>query len=452
LSSSFTHSLLQTLQTELQRLTQGAASDSLLVGFSGGMDSTVLLHALHALGLPVAAAHINYCLRGEESSQDADFCAQFCAERKIPYHLYTVQPSDFVAGLSIQVNARNIRYAWFANVCRQFHYHHVLTGHHLDDQVETAVMQWLRRKQADIWRPIPQMNHSIFRPLLHIPRQTLEAYAAANSVAFRHDSSNDDDAYLRNQIRHHIIPEMKQVQPSLLSHIQERLSVYEAQFQMASQWLDLHLPQCLSTVEGVSKLNIEKFDLAFGAQSQAAFQMVMTQWHEPHAVYIQVLKIWNSIPGKQVSGTHALFIKDRNEICRVPYSNQADVGFIQAGDTEVVWNHFRFVISTFPHPAGYVPPDDAHILTMDASKLRWPIKLRIRQTGDTMKPLGMKGNKKVSDILTDIKMAVDQKSKAYVIESSDSIIYVQDFRIASQVRLSNQTRQIVQIQIYSLKA
>jgi tRNA(Ile)-lysidine synthase len=245
---------------------------------------------------------------------------------------------------------------------------------------------------------------------------------------------------------------MKQVQPSLLSHIQERLSVYEAQFQMASQWVDLHLSHCLNTVEGVSKLNIEKFDLAFGAQSHAAFQMLMTQWHESHAVYIQVLKIWNSIPGKQVAGMHAQFIKDRNEICRVPHSHQSDIGFIKAGDTEVVWNHSRFVISTFPYHAGYVPPDDAHILTMDASKLKWPIKLRIRQTGDTMKPLGMKGNKKVSDILADIKMAVDKKSRAYVMESSDSIIYVQDFRISSQVRLSSQTRQIVQIQIHPLKA
>jgi tRNA(Ile)-lysidine synthase len=452
LSSGLIHSLTETLQTELQTLPDYTASDPLLVGFSGGMDSTVLLHALHTMGLPVAAAHVNYTLRGEESEQDAVFCREFCAERQIPFHLYTVDAQDFLPGLSVQVNARNIRYAWFDQVCTQFHYKRILTGHHLDDQVETAVMQWLRRKQADIWHPIPEVNRNIFRPFLKIPRQRLDAYATENSIEYRHDSSNDEDAYLRNRIRNHIIPELKAVQPSLLSHMQERLSLYASQYTMASQWLDLQLKTCLQEEGDVMRIHVQKFDDAFGAQSEAALHMLMTRWHEPFGIVGEVLKIWNADSGKQVSGMHAQYIKDRGYLCKVPFRTSPEMGFIRPGDTELEWNHFRFSIRTFPYTPGYVPPDHPWVLTMDAARLKWPLKLRVRKTGDTMKPLGMQGNKKVSDILTDMKMPADQKQQAYVLESANAVIYVQDFRISSQVRLSKNTKHVVQIHITPLTA
>lgn len=450
--SGLIQSLTETLQSELRNLSEYRATDTLLVGFSGGMDSTVLLHALHTLGLPVAAAHVNYSLRGEASELDARFCKDFCSDRGIPFHLYTVVPDDFAPGLSVQVNARNIRYAWFDRVCTQFQYQRILTGHHLDDQVETAVMQWLRRKQADIWHPIPGINRNIFRPFLKFPRQMLETYAIAHALNYRNDSSNDEDTYLRNRIRNQIIPELKAVQPSLLSHMQERLSLYASQYTMASQWLDLQLKTCLQEEGDVMRIHVQKFEDAFGTQSEAALHMLMTRWHEPYGIVGEVLKIWNADSGKQVSGLHAQYIKDRGHLCKVPFRTSPEMGFIRPGDTDLEWNHFRFSIRTFPYPPGYVPPDNPWVLTMDAARLKWPLKLRVRKTGDTMKPLGMQGNKKVSDILTDMKMPADKKQQAYVLESANAIIYVQDFRISSQVRLSKNTKHVVQIHITPLTA
>ena len=183
-----------------------------VVAVSGGVDSMALLHAVHALGHPAVAAHVNHGLRGADSDADQRLVEAVCAQRGIELHVAERPVSD--SG-NRQDRARTLRYAWFEEVCRSRRCGAILTAHHLDDRIEGLVLHLARGTGTDGLRGLPRRTGRIVRPWIHVPKQTLLDYADEQGVDFREDPSNADTTYQRNRVRHDVVPVLRDLSHDL---------------------------------------------------------------------------------------------------------------------------------------------------------------------------------------------------------------------------------------------
>jgi len=203
--------------------------DRVCCAISGGADSTALLLLLHAanslpknaLGVGLSAVHINHTLRGPESDADQTFVADLCDRLGIPLHIHPVDTAARAATHheTIEEAARNLRYAAFNTLLSEKSATHILTAHTLDDQAETVLMKLLRGAWLEglsaIAPEIALPHGKILRPLLHTRRDDLRAYLTAQNQPWREDSSNSDEAFTRNRLRHTLLPALRTENPSI---------------------------------------------------------------------------------------------------------------------------------------------------------------------------------------------------------------------------------------------
>ena len=233
--------------------------DRAAVAVSGGADSTALLLLVHAanslpknsLGIGLSAVHINHTLRGDESEADQQFVEELCARLQVPLHLQRVDTHAYATrhGQTIEEAARNLRYASFAELFTQGKVNKVLTAHTLDDQAETVLMKLLRGAWLEGLSAISSVleipGGSVVRPLLNTRREDLRTYLRERNQSWREDSSNSDEAFTRNRIRHTVLPILREENPRIdhtLANLAELAAEEEARWQTE---LNRLLPQLI---------------------------------------------------------------------------------------------------------------------------------------------------------------------------------------------------------------
>ena len=188
-----------------------------LCAVSGGADSMCMLHLLlensERLRVSVCAAHFNHSLRGEESDRDCAFVQSWCSERGIPFFSEKgdVASYAFEHGIGLEEAARKLRYDFLRRVCEKLACDRIATAHHLEDNAETVLFHLVRGTGPEGLSGIPPVRDVIVRPLLCLQRQEIEAYLMENGISYVEDSSNASDAYSRNRLRHHVLPELKEI-------------------------------------------------------------------------------------------------------------------------------------------------------------------------------------------------------------------------------------------------
>ena len=191
----------------------------LLLATSGGLDSMVMVDLFRHLPYEIAIAHCNFQLRGLESFEDKNFVENYAEANDIPFFVTQFDTEAFAKDykLSIQVAARELRYSWFYELLDTKKYDYILTAHHADDNLETFIVNLVRGTGLDGLTGIPAQNENIIRPLLIFSRAEIENYAQENTIDWREDSSNASDKYMRNKIRHNLIPILKELNPDFLT-------------------------------------------------------------------------------------------------------------------------------------------------------------------------------------------------------------------------------------------
>ncbi|MEM9325578.1 MAG: tRNA lysidine(34) synthetase TilS, partial [Bacteroidota bacterium] len=197
--------------------------DRLLVAASGGIDSMVLLHLLEIVGQPLEVAHMNFQLRGDASNEDEAFVQSYCESRSLLCHCRRVETGNYARekGLSTQIAARALRYEWFEELLRSTQCVYLLTAHHADDSVETALFNFTKGTGIAGLSGIKPKIAQVRRPLLFAQKKDIVDYAQTHGVHWREDETNVETHYARNKLRHEVLPVLKEINPSIVAHFDD---------------------------------------------------------------------------------------------------------------------------------------------------------------------------------------------------------------------------------------
>ncbi len=413
----------------------------LLVAISGGLDSVVLTYLCHKSGLKFALAHCNFNLRGDESDADEDFVLQLAEDWDLEVFIESFETEEFAKehSLSTQMAARELRYEWFFELAEQLKFDYILTAHHADDNLETFLINFTRGTGLDGLTGIPEMNGNIIRPLLSFSREDLEVYAIGEKIKWREDSSNASNKYLRNKLRHDIIPTLKQMNPQLLQNFQKTISHLQGSQEIFDDAITRIQKKVVSVEEDVIKLDIKKLKKLSNPKAylyELLKDFNFTEWDD-------VSNLLKAQSGKQVfSSTHRL-LKDRHFLLlKEIQTENADCSFdIDESDLSITTAIGVMFIEEVEKVLNY----DAHKVYLDKNKLKFPLKVRKWQEGDYFYPSGMKGKKKISKYFKDEKLSLIEKENTWVLCSKNDIVWVIGRRVDERFKAKPELTQILKI-------
>ena len=382
-----------------------------LIALSGGADSVALLLLLKNAGFNVHAAHCNFHLRGVESDRDEAFCEQLCAVENVPFHRahFDTRAYAELHKVSIEMAARELRYRWFEQLREDIGAAGICVAHHRDDSVETVILNMVRGTGVHGLTGIRPRNGYILRPLLCVSRAEIEDYLTKKGQKYVTDSTNLEDEATRNKVRHHIIPELQQLNGKALENIQrmtERMTAVEA-------LLEDYKAKNLHTEAGrviIQKCNVLNDYLLYELLADYGFNSVQ-------ASQIYASMCADSVGSVFSSADYDLLV-DRNCLLVEPHCEPLKPLVIPETGTYILDETRKICVESGVFPIS----KDPFVATLDATKVCFPLTVRQVEAGDWMVPYGMKGRKLLSDLMTDLKMSIFDKRKQLVVTDNQGII------------------------------
>ncbi|MGL6269250.1 MAG: tRNA lysidine(34) synthetase TilS, partial [Chitinophagaceae bacterium] len=378
-----------------------SSGDPLLLAVSGGLDSVVLTDIIYTLGYTFSIAHCNFNLRGEESERDQDFVKQLSKHYHVPYYVETFDTAGFAFTnkCSIQEAARHLRYNWFESIINKqvldkgMRKMRLLTAHHLDDNLETMLMNFFKGTGIAGMRGILPFTENVARPLLFARRNDLENYASFKGLKWVEDSSNLEDKYSRNYVRHQLIPLVEKLYPQALDNLADNLDRFRDIEKLYQLSVD-RLTKGLIVQKGDEvHIPVEKIRLS-PAIKTIVFEIIRRfGFSAPQSD--EVLKLLDSQTGKYIlSRTHRI-LKNRNWlIISAIEQSEKSVCIIEEMPAEINFPMGRLSLSAAKPMDKEFKQEDNSIAFLDASEIAFPLILRKWKTGDYFYPLGMRKKKK----------------------------------------------------------
>lgn len=413
-----------------------------MLACSGGLDSVVMTHLFKDLGYDLGVAHCNFSLRGKESDADETFVSELAEQLGLAVFIETFDTKKFAKEqkVSTQMAARELRYGWFNEIATDFKYDYILTAHHANDNLETLLINVSRGTGIRGLTGIKVISGNIVRPLLFVTREDLFQYAKKQKYYWREDSSNASNDYLRNELRHRVIPPFLKATPNLLANVHKT----QAHLQETALLLEdyMALVYRLAVTEKGNGYSIDILKLTELPNTNALLYELLhpfgfTAWED-------ILDLLSAQSGKQIfSNTHRL-IKDRSsllltEIIHEDAQTEVNITASTREILEPVKMSFKIVES--------MTEDSKNTIYVDKSLIEYPLVLRKWREGDVFQPFGMKGKKKLSKFFKDEKLSLVAKEKIHVLCSLDRIIWVIGLRLDDRFKVRKETTQILKIHV-----
>lgn len=415
----------------------------ILLATSGGKDSMVMVHLFQQLKYKIGIAHCNFQLRGMESFDDQNFVQEYAATNDIPVFITQFDTKAFSEDykISTQVAARELRYNWFYELLEIEKFDYILTAHHADDSLETFLINLSRGTGLEGLTGIPEQNRKVIRPLLAFSQDEIEEYARVNNVQWREDSSNASDKYLRNKIRHHLVPMLKELNPNFLSSFHKTQTyLQEAQVMVEDASIMVY--------QQVAKQDNETiyFDLQ-RLKKLPNYKSYLYQWLKEFefSAWDDIYDLVESQSGKHIFSPEYRLLKDRDSLILSPINleNNEEKYFISKNQKEV----------KVPLNLTFCKVADTNLATnsaifVDADKLQYPLVLRRWKQGDSFRPFGMNGkSKKVSKLFKDEKLSLIEKENSWLLCSNDQIVWIIGIRQDERFRIENTTKNSLKIKL-----
>ena len=413
--------------------------DSLLLAVSGGRDSMAMLHLMRKLDeVSIAVAHMDFQLRGQESEDDAIFVQQTCQSLGVRFFVKRVDCQRYATdhGLSVQEAARELRYTWFETLARE-HSMLICTGHHQDDTLETYFINLLRGTGIKGLRGIPIKRDNVIRPMMCFTSDEIGSLAEQEKIKFREDSSNSSDKYLRNRIRHELLPLLDSIKSDGRESMRASIGRIDQQWSHIAdieQWL---MTKFVEYQNGDVAIDLDK--LASLPSSNYLLYVFLRQYGVNQT---QAIDLLHAHSGRTAtSPTHKL-LKDRNRLLITPLEKVAEpVRFELAIGAEQ--QTVGGIIKIQPSSKQVEFIRDPYIEVFDADRISGTLTVRNWAAGDRMRPIGMKGTQKISDILINRKVPQTEKERILVLCDEEKIIWLIGHAISEDAKLTDQTIQFL---------
>ena len=408
-----------------------------LLAISGGVDSMVLLDLFRQTSANFQVAHCNFQLRGEDSHGDEEFVRNYCGLHNIPFHSvrFDVEAYQKTGNYSVEMACRNLRYDWFAEIQQINHLDDLVTAHHSDDNIETFLINLSRGTGLKGLIGMQIDNGKIFRPLLSFTKNDLLEFAKNNTLAWREDYTNATDDYIRNKIRHHILPVLKEVHTQFDENFLATLSHINDNYLIVQQRVN-EIASCLFTGINPIKIEIKELKKLEPLETYIHYLFEKYNFNSPY----EILKFLDAETGSEIKSTTYRLIKDR-EYLLLKNIEEIDDNEITILDDfiEIKSLNLKFVKSINPH-------ENATEI-VDFTSILFPLKLRKVKEGDSFYPIGMKGQKKlISKFMKDLKLSKLEKEQVWLLcDQKDQIIWVVNYRLDERFKTTKASKNFLNI-------
>ena len=407
----------------------------IVLAISGGIDSICLADLLIRSGYNIEFAHCNFNLRGKESDEDLAFVQQLAAKYKVPFHTASFNIYQYATEekISVQMAAREQRYDWLEKIRKNISADYIAVAHNYDDNIETFLINIIRGTGIKGMLGIKNKNKYIVRPLIFATRDIIVNYVNKYSLEYREDSSNISDKYLRNKIRHNLVPLLKEMNPSISKTISREIEILDQVYHIYKNSIQSDLDRII--IKNKAGFKILKSHLAALSPSEIYIYEIFHRYGF-NDIYSITRAINKGSGLRFFSSSHQLLI-DREYLFLEPIDDsiQESCGIeknIACIDAPL---KMQFAISDL---LSYDSNQD--IAYLDKDKLIFPLKIRKWEDGDKFIPLGMDSFKKISDFFIDIKLDIISKEKVFILCSGKDIVWIIGYRIDDRYKITSKTK------------
>jgi len=450
--------LISRFQDHMQQSFSFLKGKKLLVASSGGIDSMVLTDLLFKLDYQITIAHCNFHLRGKESDLDEAFVIQTAKNLKKPYHIISFDTKKYAQenNISIQMAARDLRYDWFEELLQNQDLDYLLTAHHADDNLETFLINFSRGTGLDGLTGIPAINNKTIRPLLPFSRKEIEQYAKEKSITWREDQSNKETKYLRNKLRHDIIPLFKELNPGFLESFSKTIDHLQGSDQIINDRIE-ELRKEIQITDG-DNLRFKIQNLRSLSNPKAYLFEMLKEYGFPE--WNDILLLLDAQTGKKVFSKSHQLLKDREYLIVSPLSsenNPLKKYEIEGSATKLVINDWsdkkenlllriqQMKISE--SQLSDLKETNANTAFIDKDLLKFPLIVRKWNNGDYFYPIGLQGRKKLSKYFKDEKLSLIDKERIWLVCSENKIVWIMGKRPDDRFKITDKTKNVLKITI-----
>ncbi|MES2275338.1 MAG: tRNA lysidine(34) synthetase TilS [Bacteroidota bacterium] len=425
------------------------SGNRVLAAVSGGMDSVLMAHLLHAAGYPFDIAHCNFQLRGPEADADQAFCRELARGLKAGFHTINFDTTAYAAQhkISIQMAARALRYQWFDDLRVQNAYSAVALAHHQNDAIETILLNLTRGTGIAGLHGILPKNGTLVRPMLFMKRQEIESLVSENHIAYVEDSSNASAKYARNKIRLEVVPKLKELNPSLeetfegnLRHFRELEVLLEAEVSRQREHFTAHNDELHLPIDAVKNLHPQRL-LLFSLLKPYGF-------NEEHVD--SIIASLDKHSGRVFETAEYTIVLDRGKLILRKKTNGALQGIsINEDSAEIIYGGYR--LSLLHDDRALIVKNNPMAASVNADLLVYPLMVRPWQTGDYFYPLGMASKQKLSDFFVHQKVPLHQKSGIPVLlNGNGEVVWIGGYRLDNRYKVSGKTKKVTIFELYKM--
>ena len=417
----------------------------ILLAVSGGIDSVVMAQLFKAAGYDCVIAHCNFQLRGEDSNLDESFVRSLAGTLgfQIFVKRFKVEAEMQQGGISLQMAARDLRYAWFEELLDKQALDRVATAHNKNDAVETFFLNLARGSGIRGLKGISPRRGKIIRPLLFATRLQIESYQQEKRLLFREDASNLETKYQRNKIRHDVLPVLEQINPGFMETMEANMERLGEVCQIFQQTVDRVRGELFQEKQG--KISMDTARLRELTPLGTWLYELFSPYGFTPSQCEGIRNIMDAGPGRQsISTSHRLY-KDRDQMFLVPAERQAfERYYLDDPEKESVLP-FPMDMEVLERSELSQIPGDPMIACLDLDEIQFPLSIRRWTYGDYFYPLGMDQIKKLSDFFVDTKVPVPEKERTWIMASGKKIVWIMGHRIDHRFRITPSTSRVLKL-------
>ncbi|PKL87543.1 MAG: tRNA lysidine(34) synthetase TilS [Ignavibacteriae bacterium HGW-Ignavibacteriae-2] len=430
-------------------------NDKILLALSGGADSVFAFHFFlrnqKKLGIEFGAFHLNHMLRGNEADSDERFCKDLCEQNNIPFFCDRIDIKNLAkkSAKSFEEYAREIRYKLLEKISSESGYNKSVTAHIMDDNTETVMMNLFKGCGISAIGGIPSKRNNIVRPFLCLTKQEILNFLAKNGIVFRVDSSNINLKFERNFVRQELLPKIKEfINPSVNEAIFRTSGNVIEFYSLFIELIEQNYKKYINKSENTFEINLGLFTEQNNFIIGEVIKYLSTNGLSIEfntKVLTLLTKLSKNIPGKSINlqdGWIALKERESIYLFKEKSENFEEIR-VQIGKSVTFSN--RTFESFILEDVNIKISNDKYFELISADNLDDIFILRKWKFGDKFIPLGMRGEKLISDFLTDIKIPSSKKSEVLVLLNRNKIVWVVGLRIHDHYKITKSTKRICKI-------